>query len=61
VLSQTEPIEWISDQIVEIKSRKTLTLGKPVRMEEDNGADPFRPFPEHFKVRIGQIPAGYIR
>ena len=40
---------------------KTLTLGKPVRMEEDNGADPFRPFPEHFKVRIAQIPAGYIR
>src|SRR5262245_64536810 len=52
--------EWITDDIVEIKSRQPLAFGKAIRMNDDERVQLLSLFPERREGRIGQFLSGDI-
>src|SRR5262249_36987985 len=52
--------EWITDDIVEIKSRQPLALSETIRMKDDEGAQFLSLFPERREGRVGQFLSGDI-
>src|SRR5215475_7014052 len=52
--------EWITDDIVEIKSRQPLALSEAIRMNDDERAQFLSLFPERREGRVGQFLSGDI-
>src|SRR5215470_14216346 len=60
IVQRDRRLQRIADHVIEVETREPLCLGEAVRVNDNEGLELFRLFPEWRKRRIRQLLAGDV-